>query len=112
LELDRGTRERKSWQNKVRALISFAGEPYQQAFGTPFLTILVVATPGRLRRDELLSWTEAVIGEKTRPEADLFRFSHTLADQVSPQDLFFSPIWLAPFTRSPVPLLIPPEGHV
>jgi hypothetical protein len=112
LELDRGTRERKSWQQKLQALISFAGQPYQQAFGTSFLTILVVATPGARRRDQLLTWTEATIGDKRRPEADLFRFTHTLADEVSPQDLFFSPIWVAPFTRSPVPLLLPPEERV
>jgi hypothetical protein len=105
LELDRGTRERKSWQQKVRALISFAGKPYRQAFGTSFLTFAVVATPGARRRDQLLSWTEAVIGDKTREEADLFRFTDTLADQVSPQDLFFSPVWLRPFERVPVPLL-------
>jgi hypothetical protein len=105
VEVDRGTRERKCWQEKIRALLSFAGKPYREAFGTAFLTIAVVATPGTRRRDELLRWTEAVIGSSAPDAADLFRFTDALADELSPHELFFSPVWVRPFERVPRALL-------
>jgi hypothetical protein len=110
LELDRGMHERRRWQQKVEALIAFAGGPYQEAYGTASLIVAVVATPGESRRAELTAWTEGLLRTlRVEHEADLFRL--TGADPVvDPVAFFCGPVWYRPFDLRPLPLLEPREG--
>ncbi len=110
LELDRGTHERRRWQQKVEALVAFAAGPYQEAYGAASLIVAVVATPGETRRVELTTWTEGLLQAlRVEHEADLFRF--TSADPIADSVGFFcGPVWYRPFDPAPLPLLAPREG--
>jgi hypothetical protein len=110
IELDRGTHERRRWQQKAEALLAFAGGPYQEAYGAGSLVIAVVATPGEVRRRELTTWTEAVLQAlDLAHEADLFRF--TGVDPIAdPLTFFCGPVWYRPFDDRPLPLVEPWEG--
>jgi hypothetical protein len=106
LELDRGTHERRRFQAKIEALLAFADGPYQAAYGRQSLTIIVVATPGEMRRAELVAWTEAVLrAQHAEPEADLFRFTGVDPATVQAADWFLMPWWCVPFSPTPIPLL-------
>jgi hypothetical protein len=106
IELDRGTTEGKAWRRKVAALLAYADGPYQRVFGTPSLTIAVIATPVQRRRAVLLRWTEAELRAQGREDAaGLFHFTGaTLADQ-DPEQLFLSAVWSEPFSDHLEPLI-------
>jgi len=104
-EVDRGTEEQKKWRRKVRALVAWSKGPYQDTFGTPSLTIAVVATAGERRLRDLVRWTEVELTSLDQPqEADLFRFVSAAPDAMTPENLFLSPRWCRPFVGARMPL--------
>lgn len=106
VELDRGTTEQKAWRRKVAALMAYANGPYQETFGTASLTIVVVATPGEGRRDQLIRWTEAELSAAGRADqAGLFRFTGVSVAQMSPENVFMGAGWRRPFDPQLRPLL-------
>lgn len=106
IELDRGTTEQRAWRRKVAALIAYASGPYQERFGTASLTIAVVATPGRGRRDQLIRWTEAELRSQGQEnQANLFRFTGVPIVESDPTDIFAGAVWHRPFDPYPTPLL-------
>lgn len=106
LELDRGTTEQKAWRRKVAALIAYASGPYQETFGTASLTIVVVATPGEGRRDQLIRWTEAELTAAGQADqAGLFRFTGVPVAQTDPEIVFMGAGWRRPFERQSRPLV-------
>ena len=106
IELDRGTTEQKAWRRKVAALVAYANGLYQQAFGSPSLTIAVVATPGSSRCEQLLRWTEAELRQLGREDAaELFRFTGVSITSARPEDVFRGAAWRAPFAERLEPLL-------
>lgn len=111
LELDRGTEEQKVWRRKVRGLVGYANGPYQEAFGTKSLTVMVVATAGDRRLLQLIRWTEhelAAMNEKA--QGDLFVFTTARADASDMADLFFAPRWHVPFGDRTIALLDANDG--
>jgi len=114
VELDRGTTEQKAWRRKLAALVAYSDGPYQAAFGTPSLTI-VVATPDERRCQQLLRWTEAELRAIQREDAaNLVRLTGAQPGGEDPTDIFEAASWWTPFRAAPGPLLdlrdIAPEG--
>lgn len=106
IELDRGTTEQRAWRRKVAALIAYASGPYQERFGTASLTIAVVATSGKGRRDQLIRWTEAELRSHGHEhQANLFRFTGVPIVDTDPIDVFAGSVWHRPFDPHPTPLL-------
>jgi hypothetical protein len=55
---------------------------------------------------DMLRWTEAELTKlNLQAEADLFCFSSTPLDEMTPEELFFSPHWVIPFDSTPRPLM-------
>jgi len=106
LEIDRGFHRQAAWRRKIAAILAWTspGGLYQQQFGTPSLTVLVVATragwsdPERAkRRDQLRAWTEAELESQSADVVtDLFRFTAIDPSTGSPEELFLRPNWFRP----------------
>jgi hypothetical protein len=106
IELDRGTEEQRAWRRKIANLLSFADGPYQDAFGTTSLTVVVATTAGERRLLDLLRWTEAELtAAKEATLGDLFLFGSFTAESAAARDIFLAPRWFQPFRRKPVALL-------
>ncbi|TAK30920.1 MAG: hypothetical protein EPO21_18440 [Chloroflexota bacterium] len=107
IELDRsGHVERKPFQRKVRGFCRYAQGPYQKAFGSQSLTVVIVATSGTRRLSELIRWTETELASTgAQDQADLFRLSAFDPATADPNDAFFATIWRRPFDPNPLPLL-------
>lgn len=106
IELDRGTTGQRAWRRKVAGLLAAAAGPYQQRFGTPSLTIAVVATPGARRRDELLRWTAAELQAAGRTDAaPLFRVASLPETADVPGQLWVGAGWRTPCNDQVAPLL-------
>lgn len=106
IELDRGSTGRRAWQRKLAALLSYAAGPYQQAFGTPSLTVAVVATEGPAHAARLLDWTEQALHALQQPAAGaLFRFTGQPVTSCSPQVFFQDAHWQTPFVSGSTALL-------
>ncbi len=109
LELDRGTIQQRAWRQKLKALLAWSRGPYLNVFGTSALTIAVACTTGPLRRQQLLSWTEAELRTLNREEdAALFRFCAESALQLEPETYFLGPGWYRPFRKGGQPLIEAP----
>jgi hypothetical protein len=105
LELDRGTEEQKRWRQKVQALASWAGGPYQEAFATDNLTLAVV-TPTEARREQPRDWTRRELAAIGREElGELFLFTSESPVLCSPFEFFCSPLWQTLDGGRPVGLL-------
>jgi hypothetical protein len=105
LELDRGTIERTAWQRRVEALVAFQRGPYQEAFGTPALTIVVATTAGAERCARLRRWSTAVLERDGRDALDLFRFAALKPAELAPATLFLEARWLLAQGEERRPLL-------
>lgn len=111
LELDRGTEEQRVWRRKVRGLVAYANGPYQEAFGTQSLTVMVVATSGDRRLLQLIRWTEQeLVAINEKAQGDLFVFTSASTEGSDMADLFFSPRWHQPFGERPIALLDAVDG--
>lgn len=108
LELDRGTREQKSFRQKVAALVAYAKGPYKAQFGTESITIAFAVASERSREkraEDIVRWIEqelTALGEQH--EADLFRVA-ALPETLDPPTVFLAPCWRRPFDTSLLPLL-------
>jgi hypothetical protein len=108
-ESDRDTEEQRPWREKVRdRVIAFTSGAYSQTFQRRTLTILVLTTGGEKRRSELIRWTEAELESLGQTDKrELFLFSCAKAAEVSPEELFFAPVWYQPFAIAPIQLINP-----
>lgn len=107
-ELDhRSTQAIDVIQRKIYGYLAAFEGGYQEKFGTKSITVAFVVRGSPWSRVERLrAWTEEALTFKgKRDYADLFRFSSfdTLASD--PAEVFFSPMWLGPFSTSGTPLL-------
>ncbi len=108
LELDRGSEEQKQFRRKVRGLYhASCSETYRQEFGAQTIIIAFATTAGEKRREQLRQWTKQELSLlQTIADADLLLFtSLPPTDDLDPEWLFLSPVWLTPLTNTPVPLL-------
>lgn len=110
IECDRGTLKSETrWREKVRGLLAWSRGPYQDTFGTRSLTVLIVATPGERRKQQLVRWTEAelrTLGEEHAPGAgELFSFTGLPMADIPPETFFLAPCWTVPFDGAPRRLL-------
>jgi hypothetical protein len=112
LELDRGTEPVAKWRAKVRRLLALTHGAYEKAFGTPYLTILVLTTAGELRLKNLLAWTEAELTELgEEAEAGLFRLGAVSTSELANPNLFITHPLFIPGTGEPTTLLADVPGH-
>jgi len=89
LELDRNTEFQQDWRRKIAALVAYAAGPYQEAFGTTAIHVIVVVTVGGERRvRQLLDWTARELAHPGR-EGDAELFSFTGADPTGDPVAFF-----------------------
>ncbi len=104
-EADNGTEYQRAWRAKCAALLAFERGPYRAAFGSPFLTVAVVA-PDAARRDLLRHWTAAELhGSNTMVQADLFRFAALPPDWEEIEGFFLGERWYRIGDDAPVPLI-------
>jgi len=107
LELDRGTMEQKRFRRKISNLLAFAMHGYEEAFGTPSLTIAFATTAGETRLKNIVKWTQQELtAQQKTEEADLFRFTTVPTQELDPTWLFCKPIWNCPFATETVSLLV------
>jgi hypothetical protein len=87
-------------------LIAYADGPYQEAFETTSLTVVVATTAGERRLLDLLRWTEAELAAaKEEAQGDLFLFASFSPESAQAADIFLARRWYPPFRRQPVALL-------
>lgn len=105
-EVDLGSEFQVAWREKVRALVAFAQGAYQKTYGSPVITVAVVAAPGQRRAELLRSWTEAELTDlSAEADASLFAFVGADPAKTPPVDLFCAPVWTMPFHHDPFPLI-------
>jgi hypothetical protein len=108
IELDRGTRERKSFQEKIGHLVALVQGPYEEHFGVPSAgaTVAFVATEGEQHARRLCAWIEQ---ELTRLQAahvaPLFAVTPFAPAVDSPEALFLAPRTRKPFVPAPTALI-------
>lgn len=105
-EVDLQSEYQRDWSGKVEAYAALTQVPAAEAFGEESLLIAVLAAKGgERRRDQLLYWTETTLERLGTRELGLY-FAVAAGDPavLSPEALFCTPRWLAPFTRVPAPL--------
>ncbi len=108
VEVDRGTRERRSFQQKIERLIALIPGPYEQFFDAPpeAVTVAFIATQGEKHAKQLLSWIEHELNRLQVPHlAPLFSVTPMQSETDQPDDLFLSPRTRRPFSLTPSPLI-------
>jgi hypothetical protein len=106
LELDRGTERRSAWREKVRALLAWIDEPYEELLGVDAVTVAVLTTSGEQRARSLKAWTEEELTALGRTRhGDWFRIAGMVPACIPPAALFLAPTWLVPFAPARAPLL-------
>jgi hypothetical protein len=106
-ELDRGTRDRSSFQRTIAARLAYIQDPYQAEFGTNSVTLAyAIAAGGQRRVEEVVSWTERVLAQLgARQFAPWFLFSEFDPEQTEALELFSAETWFSPFSAQPQSLL-------
>lgn len=106
LELDRASMPSQAFRKKISRYLAFAQGPYQKAYGTTAITVVIITTAGKKR---LTSLTQAVEHELIKlgqtSQADLFRLASADPAQENPKDLFEKPRFHIPFRKEPVSLI-------
>lgn len=106
LELDRGTQSPRAFRAKVARYLAAAAGPYQAAFRTTALTVVIVTTAGARRLAHLIGATEDELEARGRiDDADLFRLTSADPEHEPATDLFGTARWWIPFHPDPVPLV-------
>jgi Replication-relaxation len=108
IEIDRGTRERRSFQEKIERLVALIPGPYEQAFQAPAaaVTVAFIATKGPKQAKELRAWIEQELTRLTMTSvAPLFSITPFDAAADEPDALFLSPRTLRPFTPTAFALI-------
>jgi hypothetical protein len=106
LELDRGTEDREAFQQKIRLYVPFITDVCMKALGADSLSVAVITTDGADRLSRLIRWTEAELtqlGEQGLGQ--LFVFAAVDTDEISANELFFSPLFSCLFGEPNVSLL-------
>ncbi len=109
-ELDRGTIEQRAFRRKVRNLVAWIEQGYEEQMGVQGLTVAIVTTHSHKRLSQMLQWAKeelTAIGAKDYGE--LFLLGHFNPALVDPAWLFLSPIWQSPFSPRSECLLAPPR---
>lgn len=108
VEVDRATRERRSFQAKIEKLVALVAGPYEQAYAAPAaaVTIAFVATRGEAHAARLVSWIEQELArlDQTRL-APLFVVTPYAPLHDAPAALFLAPRSARPFGRRRFPLI-------
>lgn len=120
LELDRGTEGAARWRRKVQGLIALLQAPsresaqvwqmtfgeahptlYQEAFGTPYVSLMVVTTAGERRATLLRQWTETELRAAHQEGlAESFWFTSASAAELSPEQFITGAVWQRPFAST------------
>lgn len=109
VEVDRGSEPSRVIRRKVSRYLAFAAGPYQSAFQTTALTIVVVTTAGARRLAHLIAAVEDELeARNATDQADLFRLTSADLAHEEPAALFCARRFWIPFQHEPVSLL--PEG--
>jgi hypothetical protein len=109
-EMDLGTREKRSWAQKIEALQAFIEGPYTTQLTDDSLTIAVLTPLGQARALELLKWTEAELSRLNRGAyGRLYCIAGVDPTAVTPETLYLSAKWHQPFRSDPVPLVLQGE---
>jgi hypothetical protein len=101
------------FKQKIHGYLTYAESSlHQELFHTQALSIAMVATTNQLSLT-LKRWTEEVLTKLEKPaEGQRFFFSSIIPGQVSPTELFLSPLWQLAFSNTVTPLLmVDEEGH-
>jgi len=115
LEIDRDTEGVDRIKKKVRGLLSYIKEPYQEIFGTRYVTVAFIVEDAACRRAggpdkrlaDLVRWAEETLKDLGQEkQANLFVFT-TLPSghELDPVEFFLSPRALQPFSDVPLSLL-------
>jgi hypothetical protein len=113
IELYRHLPMERRFKQKVQGYLTYAGSPaHQELFRTSALSIAMFAATEQLAQ-MLKQWTEDVLTKlNEQAEGQRFFFSSVIPGQVSPTELFLSPVWSLAFRNTPTPLLeLMEEGH-
>lgn len=106
LELDRGTEPSRAVRRKIGRYLAFAAGPYQAAFGTTALTIVIVTTAGARRLATLIGAVEDELEAAGQEhQADLFRLTSADLTHESADTLLLTPRFWVPFQSEPVVLV-------
>lgn len=109
VEIDRGTESSRAFRRKVGRYVSFAAGPYQTAFGTTALTVVIVTTAGAHRLAHLIAAVEDELeAAACADQADLFRLTSADLEREATAAIFRVPRFWIPFASDPVALI--PEG--
>jgi hypothetical protein len=103
----------RRFKQKVQGYLTYAGSSlHQELFRTSALSIAMFAATEQLAKI-LKQWTEEVLTNlNEQAEGRRFFFSYVIPSQVSPTELFLSPVWSLAFRNTPTPLLeLMEEGH-
>jgi hypothetical protein len=119
IELYRHLPTERRFKQKVQGYLTYAESSlHQELFHTAALSIAMVAAGGIPSEREQLArtlqrWTEEVLTKLNKPaEGQRFFFSSIIPSQVSPSELFLSPLWQLAFSHTVTPLLLlGEEGH-
>jgi hypothetical protein len=113
IELYRHLPTERRFKQKVQGYLAYAqSSRHQELFHTQALSIALFAATEQLTQT-LKRWTEEVLTTLNQPaEGQRFFFSSIIPGQVSPTELFLSPLWQLAFSHTVTPLLmLAEEGH-
>ena len=104
-EIDRGTEDVYTIQNKLRCYRTLFYGDFEQVFGCANLTVaFVVTSGGEARVRQLVRFAQATF-EHSKEDAELFIFSSVVPGDIQPLPFFTDPLFVQPFTSSPLPLI-------
>lgn len=95
-----GKEEEKRWKAKIAAIVEcYLSGQYQQAFGTPNLTLLVVVYRGDARMRALVRWTEETLTSLSSEQwGRNFRFTSVTPQTVVRGEFISGEHWITPYT--------------
>lgn len=107
VEIDRGTQSSSTaFRRKAARYLAFAQGPYQEAYGTTAITIVIITTAGQKRLDNLTRALEdELLHLEQLGQADLFRLTSADLAHERPEKLFKEPRFRVPFSAERVPLI-------
>ena len=113
IELYRHLPMERRFKQKVQGYLTYAKSSlHQELFRTSALSIAIIAATEQLAK-MLKQWTEEELTKlNEQAEGQRFFFSSVIPGQVTPAELFLSPVWSLAFRNTATPLLeLTEEGH-
>jgi Replication-relaxation len=93
LEIDRGSMQKPSWQEKVEAYLDFGRGRFRETFGVKSLTVAVFC-PDDARSIQLAAWTMQALQAAGKPNwASMFLFSSVDPAIASPAEVWIGRAW-------------------